>query len=239
MSNHCALLFVTHILNQEIVDRYYRLRREVGDGGQCFFLWNKGDNEKEESMPEYELPGDITPYIFNDASLDKLDYEPIEETIIPGSNHFATLQFFLDYPDFKYYWVIEYDVVYTGHWNDFFAQFNVCDADFLTSGLTRFADAPYWYWWPTLHIDNIVLHSHQLYKSFNPIYRISNRALAFLDTFLKGRKNWGHHEVLMPTVLEYYGFTTHSLGYDELMRYRPFITPEELMLKDKLLHPVK
>lgn len=258
INNINAVFFVTHIINNEVLDRYYELERDVKDIVKLFLLLHR--EEDENNIPESEFPENITPYIFNIDSLDKLDYEPIEDTITPGSNHFATLQFFLDHPDFKYYWVIEYDVIYTGKWTNFFLDFDSIDADFIASHIERFSDRPFWYWWDTLHLDSVTLQKHQLIKSFNPIYRISNNALKFLDTLLKGHKNWGHHEVLIPTALKHWGFSILDFGgngefvlpqfeerfylmpsqyVDGTMRDKPQMNEEELLIKDRLLHPVK
>lgn len=254
-----AFLFVTHKIDKEILDRYYTLQQCVKEIGKSFFLLNK-EVDYSINTQKYVIPSNITPYIFNDNTLDELDYEPIAETIIPGSNHFATLQFFLDNPKFKYYWVIEYDVVYNGNWTDFFQNFMNLEVDFISSHIERFPDKPFWYWWDTLHLNDIVVHNHQLIKSFNPIYRISNNALCFLNNLLKGRKCWGHHEVLIPTVLKYGGFKILDFGgsgefvlpqHEEkfylmpsqytngTMRHMPQIEESEMLIKNKLLHPVK
>lgn len=258
INNINAVLFVTHIINNEVLDRYYELERDVKDIGKLFLLLHR--EEDENNIPESEFPENITPYIFNIDSLDKLDYEPIEETITPGSNHFATLQFFLDHLDFKYYWVIEYDVIYTGKWTNFFLDFDSIDADFIASHIERFPDNPFWYWWDTLYLNNIVLDKHQLIKSFNPIYRISNGALEFLNNLLKGRDNWGHHEVIIPTALNYFNFKILDFGgngefvlpqFEEkfylkpsqytkgTMRDSPKFELTESKLANKLYHPIK
>ena len=257
-----AFLFVTHEINDEIFNRYYKLQQETENIGQSFFLFHKkvDENDSNSDNSESILFSKIKPYIFNENSLDKLDYEPIEETIIPGSNHFAILQFFLDNPGFDNYWVIEYDVIYNGDWAEFFGSFNFLDADFISSHVERFPEKPLWYWWNTLHLDNTKLQKRQLIRSFNPIYRISKGALRFLDNLLKGRRNWGHHEVLIPTALKYWGFKILDFGgsgefvlpqFDEkfylmpstesngTMRDTPPISEMESLMKNKLLHPVK
>ena len=233
-----AFLFVTHRVNEEILERHFELEKETRDIGQAFFLLNK---DEDDNNAKKNLSDKIAPYIFNDNTLNELDYEPIAETIVPGSNHFAILQFYKDNPHFTFYWVIEYDVIYTGKWSTFFENFANIDSDFISSNIGRFADEPYWYWWKSLHLDGVELKSHQLIKSFNPIYRISNKALAFLDDLLKGRKSWGHHEVLIPTALEYAKFKILDFGGKHLgiMRFRPFLKQSELVLPDKLFHPVK
>lgn len=251
-----AFLFVTHKVNSEILKRFLKLQCEITDFGESFFLIDQENNR----VPELDVYDNITPYIFNISSLNELNYEPIRETIIPGSNHFATLQFYLDYPIFKYYWIIEYDVVFTGHWSTFFSAFNNLDADFIASHIERFTDNPNWMWWETLHLDGVLLQDYQYIKSFNPIYRISSGALSYLDNLLKYRKNWGHHEVLVPTALTYSDFKIMDLGAsrdfsisnscnisafvkndldESTIRYRPPIRQEELTLRNRLLHPCK
>lgn len=199
------ILYVTHRIDETIMERYTNIKNSVKNISDVYLLFNKGEEE-------ITLPEGILPYYFDTESLNLLNYEPIEETIIPGSNHFAVLQFFQDYPHYDYYWNIEYDVVYTGNWTDFFFCFNSIDADFITSHIERFPDKPHWYWWNSLHLDNLSLQKHQLIRSFNPVYRISNKALAFLNNLLKGGNNWGHHEVVIPTVLHYFDFKILDFG---------------------------
>lgn len=256
--NHTnAILFVTHIVNDEVLERYAKLEQEVKGFGKSFFLLHQ---EEDDDSFNPDIPEKVFPYIFNIDSFNRLNYNPIEDTIIPGSNHFATLQFYLDHPEFNYYWVIEYDVIYTGRWNEFFMHFESMDADFMASHLERFTDHPHWYWWKSLHLDKIRLHLDQLIRSFNPIYRISNGALSFLDHLLKNRKNAGHHEVMIPTALNYANFKIMDFGgigkfvplhfkdrfysisryvNDWTMRDKPPIGEEELSIQGKLLHPYK
>src|SRR5690606_19415315 len=87
-------------------------------------------------------------------------------------------------------------------------------------------------------------------NSFNPVYRLSNRAAKFLDLSLKGGYS-GHHEVLMPTLLFKNGFTLADLGDVDnhvtpclslctlhTMRWKPvFLRPGSR--KNTLYHPVK
>lgn len=106
----------------------------------------------------------------------------------------------------------------------------------------------------------MTLKEHQLIRSFNPIYRISNKALEFLNKLLKGRKNWGHLEVLIPTALNHWGFSILDFGgtgefvltqFEEkfyfmptslangTMRDKPHISKTELSVENRLYHPFK
>jgi hypothetical protein len=50
-----------------------------------------------------------------------------------------------------------------------------------------------------------------LYNSFNPIYRISNSAMNYIDLCLR-RGYVGHHEVLFATLLTWAGFKLADFG---------------------------
>ncbi|WP_353122432.1 hypothetical protein [Dysgonomonas capnocytophagoides] len=254
IDNKAVFLFVTHKVNQSILERFYTLREQTYHIGESYFLLDTSNGF------DFEIPEDIPLYTYNRSLLNNLGYTAIHDKIIPGSNHFITLQFFLDNPHFNHYWSIEYDVVYTEMWTDFFINFENIEADFISSHVETFLSNPYWYWWPTLHLKNSKIKIKQLLKSFNPIYRISNEALSFLNKFLKDNDHKGHHEVLIPTVLNMYGFKildfgglgeyvlpqfkerfylTSSQYVGGTMRDKPPISEQELSLKNKLLHPVK
>src|SRR5690554_1821364 len=191
-----VILFVTHRIDETIIKRYIDIKNSVNNICDVFLLFN---NEEEDIV----VQEGIDPYYFNVESLNNLGYEPIKETIIPGSNHFALLQFFKDHPTYDHYWNIEYDVYFTGNWNYLFSSFDHIEADFLSSHIERFKDFPNWYWWHSFYLNNIDLPLSQMIKSFNPIYRISKSALMLLDNILKEGKSWGHHEVFIPTVLNH------------------------------------
>ncbi len=257
-NNKSAFLFTTHKIDDTILARFNILKQSIKDLGDLFLLINK------ENEDEIDLPENIIPYIFNTETLKNLGYTPIEKTIIPGSNHFAVLQFYRDYPYYNYYWSIEFDVVFTGNWGLFFSSFAHINADFISSNINRYSDVPSWYWWNTLNLIDLKIPQADYVKSFNPIYRISPKALQLLDSFLiKGNK--GHHEVLIPTILNFYGLKIIDFGgkgefvldgfenkfyitsdipsdYQQrggTMRFRPLFRDNDLKLDNKLYHPLK
>ncbi|MDR6339102.1 hypothetical protein HNQ91_002153 [Filimonas zeae] len=219
-----------------------------------------------QSTPD--IPENIqqeTPFAFSDAILSRLNYTPISPQLLPGSIHFPVLQYYLANPGYQYYWLVEDDVRYGDTWDNFFRFFiqRKQAADFMASHITTYRQEPGWHWWPTLqhtNADNIPLANRL--KSFNPIFRISGRALAFLHQALQA--GWqGHHEVLLPSLLHKAGFEINDFGGNgafvpagcsnrfyaasyhtaagktlSSMRFRPCIETEE-MTKPLLYHPVK
>jgi hypothetical protein len=71
-------------------------------------------------------------------------------TVVPGNCHLALIDFVRHHDDFDHYWVIEYDVRFTGDWAVFFNAFAEDDADLLGCHIRRRHDEPCWNWWPTL-----------------------------------------------------------------------------------------
>jgi hypothetical protein len=171
--------------------------------------------------------------------------------VVPGHGHAPVIAFALAHPQYDTFWVIEYDVRFSGHWGDLFRNTTREPADLLTTHLRRFVEDPEWHWWESLSHPTHWIPENQRVASFNPVYRVSRRALLhLLDAH---RDGWtGHNEVLLPTLLIERGFRvadlsgTGSFGSEvnvayyqpDTMRWRPPMwrgksTPSTLS------HPVK
>lgn len=253
------ILLVSHGLTDSLFDKFYKIQRTFENYADVRLLlhWD------EENGP-LNLPNDIDYVKFTIDDLNTLHYEPIAETIVPGSNHFALLWFYLQHPEYQYYWNIEYDVEFTGDWKVLFDAFRENHADFISTHLKEFREDVYWYWWNSYHGTTMNIPMEERIRSFNPIYRISSGALSFLDNVLK-EENSGHHEVLIPSVLHHSGFKILDFGgkgkfvpsgYEERFYlsnattdirfpYGTMIHKTDMdkmqihLLKDKLVHPIK
>lgn len=205
------------------------------------------------------------PFVFDNSILHTLNYKPIHSKLVPGSNHFPLLKYYLHNDQYDYYWFIEDDVRYNACWSHYFTFFteNNVHSDFIACNIKEYESEPNWYWWNTLSHPSYVIENQSKIRSFNPIFRISNGALKFIhESLLNG---WsGHHEVLIPTLLKENGFIVNDFGGDGhyvlpgclnrfykpgspdifgglingSMRFRPFIRKEE-MNQNLLYHPVK
>jgi len=251
-----VFLFLSHSAASRFIREYGNIRRATAGIGNSFFLYHQKCNEVPPGLPGHEL------YLFSIESLSKLNYLTIEQSLVPGKVYAPVLQFFRDNPSFDYYWAIENDVRFSGDWHFFFDFFKDAKQDFLTCHIRAHADEPDWPLWHLYHPHRSIPPSERL-RSFNPIYRVSNRALSFLDHSLSD--GWcGHFEVLWPTLLHHNTFTIMDIGgkgrftpsgmkdnlYTESepnsagllnsgsMRFRPSfwrVGPE----KNKLYHPIK
>jgi hypothetical protein len=194
----------------------------------------------------------VPQYVVTHKSLAGLPYKSLYEEIVPGSAHFPLMLFFVDHPNYNYYWIIEGDVRFSGNWRTFFDAFSTFDDDFLASHVGNYYTDPSWYWWSHLWHPGRRIPLGCRIRSFNPIYRISRRALQYLHK--SQCQGWcGHFEVLIPTLLDRGGFKLGDFGgtgpfvaaggenrfYTEhTLRHRP-IFPVIGERKNTLYHPVK
>lgn len=130
---------------------------------------------------------------------------------IPGSTDLPLLLFRQAHPDYRYYWVIEYDVRYSGSWGKFLSAFDTNTADLLGTTLTRHADIPRWYHWDSLDVRILGIEREAYVRGFFPVYRTSNAALALLDTHYRTDIT-GHYECLVPTLIHWAGLRIEDLG---------------------------
>lgn len=242
-----AFLLVTNQITKKIVEKYYLLKTAAADLGDVYILYHVS-NGTEYKLKSYTEQLNIE--VFTDDILHNIGYTPIENTLVPGSNHFPVLQFYLDHTQYSYYWSIEDDVVFNGDWKKFFNKVSIQEFDFITSHVRRYSDLPDWWWWDSLKQPQEDFDKAELINSFNPIYRISNKALNYIHNCLINGYS-GHHEALIVTLLNRSGFKiadfsdtkneiTPTLSYCSLktMRWKPvflFIG----FKKNQLYHPVK
>lgn len=249
-----VILFATHIINDYVIGQIKKLRDETKEIADMYVLL------QEDYLDPASVPSDVPVYPFSVDSLNSLEYEPWANTIVPGSNHFQVLQFYKEHHVYEYYWNIEYDVTFTGNWRTFFNFFNDKKEDFITSHIASVAERPDWPRWHDMILVEDDIPFDGYLKSFNPIYRLSNPALRYLDSFLK-KGNRGHHELLIPTVLNHKGFSLRDLGgngrfiydkeelfytnegvdrfYTSSMRFAPAYRQDEVLLPNMLYHPIK
>jgi hypothetical protein len=204
-----ALLWLTHAWAPELEAEFERLCEIQGPGSPEVWL-----------LLDSRTPGAgflakrcQRAHLFDEEKLFQLSYPKLEGRGLIHHPHLPVLDFFLSHREYGRYWVIEYDVRYTGQWDSLLGSFEHFDHDLLTSHIRRFAQEPGWYWWDSLHHPTKAIARDQYVRSFNVIYRISNRALEFLHQAQSD--GWrGYPEVSFPTLLVDGGFTLLDFGGD-------------------------
>ena len=88
------------------------------------------------------------------------------------------LRFFVDYPNYEHYWIIEYDVRFTGHWSTVLTDLKSSCSDLLCASLLARARMPDLLaalvgrgdGWRPVNPENFI-------KGFMPFCRVSNAAM--------------------------------------------------------------
>lgn len=199
-----VFLFLAHYGSKSIIKEYEKIIDASRDLGNTVWLYHNHSEEIPLWIKKYSY------YSFSDTSIKSLDYPMIGNSLIPGHAHFPVFQFFLENEDYDYYWLIEYDVRFSGDWHLFFNSFHNNDNDLLASHIRRYAEEPDWNWWKLTHPDKSIAIENRL-RSFAPVYRISKSALSFINNAMKS--GWcGHCETLIPTLLHHNGFKLLDFG---------------------------
>ena len=233
MTTHTAILYVTHLFNEEIKSQINKLHIEAKEFASVYVVY-------QADKVEFQLPEDVKRHAFTIESLNKLGYTPWGCTIMDGNFHFVLLDFFRKHPNFDYYWLIEYDVRFNGSWRTFFSFFQDKEEDFLAAHVETKEDNPNWIRWHEIVLNNIPKNRFTLLKSFNPICRFSNRAFALLHSrCLLGDR--GHNELLMPTLFNYFKLKIADFGGNGRYIYKDhpdlfYMYDEEDKAEDKCTH---
>jgi len=200
-----CIVYLTHKNVKSCLNEYKKLQKAANSINAELKLLI---HEKAEALQEDIVKKN--PFIYDDSILPSLSYK---STQLKGGNHFPLLMFYLQNNNHDYYWYIEDDVYYNAPWEHFFNFFtdNNISSDFITCNIKDYESEPDWQGWDTLSHPEYVVRNQSKIRSFNPIFRISNRALNFFHQALSN--GWsGHDEVLLPTLLKENGFLINDFG---------------------------
>jgi hypothetical protein len=207
-----AVLWFTHLWSPELEAEFKRVRgleasgASDGDTRDVWMLLDARTQGSADLVARYPRT-----YRFDQERMLQLPYLRLTGRRPINHHHFPVLAFFLAHPDYDRYWVVEYDVRFTGSWAAFMNAFRGLDHDFVASHVRRYHEEPKWPWWPSLSHPSKRVPREQSVRSFNVVYRISNRALRYLhDALVDGWR--GYPEVLFPTLLLDRGYTLLDIG---------------------------
>lgn len=251
-----AFVFCSPSPSKAVLRQYRKISSSAKGLGDAWLLLQMEDSHCPRGLDTSKL------HVVSNAEIRAMGYPMQGPTVIPGHVHFPILHFFQKHPDYPYYWLIEYDVRFTGNWRVLFSAFERIEADFIAAHIYTHADEPRWNRWELLHPRQEIEIEKRL-RCFHPICRFSKPALEYICT--AHEDGWhGHSEVLLPSLLDKNGFSIVDFGgsgnfvppgmksrfyIDSLpdekglldtgtLRYRPaFVWPG--LRRNRLYHPVK
>ena len=198
-----AVLFFSHVFDRISLSRLEQLRKETEDIASFFVLTDNAAAPLDKCNANF--------HVFNFQELLEEYPAALGNAVIPGNTHLAIIDFFNAHPNFEHYWIVEYDVHFSGNWRDFFSAFKDSQADLICSHLRRYRDEPRWNWWSSFSLPRGGVDKEQFLRSFLPIQRLSKRAIRLLEN--RVREGWrGHLEGLVPTILSLEGYRLEDFG---------------------------
>lgn len=213
-----AIVILSHFDDRSLMRHCADMLRDCGAAYDVFLL----SDRTQPSLTLASRPRGLREIRFTIDDLIGLGYPNRQQLSIGrsgrrnlklGNADLPLLLFYLRHPGYRYYWVVEYDVRFTGSWQRFFAAFENCDADLLGTSLRRFEEIPDWNHWGGLCLPILASESCERLCGFFPVYRVSNRALATLhDACLRGCG--GHMEAMIPTLFHNLGLRVEDIGGD-------------------------
>jgi hypothetical protein len=174
-----AILYRTHFWDATVEAEVLKLSRALADRYDIWVVGYVGPGM------DFEVPEPIRKLIRTPRDLrvlglsDRCGCRPAQIALRNLDN--VLLYFFRLVPDYEHYWMIEYDVRYTGDWSALFDELDDPDVDLLGTRVFSRRDFPAWPHWDTLCTGSQQLSLAAQVKSFTPIMRVTRRAFEAID----------------------------------------------------------
>ncbi len=188
-----AILYRTHFWSAELAAECQRLRGQLPANYDIFVIGYIA------GAAMFSTGNTVACFCYTAADLQTLGYQQIPAQPARYQD-LPPLRFFHDHPQYDYYWMIEYDVRFTGNWRRLFKKLSAPAADLLGTNIQTRAENPDWFHWPSLSTAAADPDSLRYVKVFTPLMRISNAAMMAIDAAYK--MGWrGHYEALWATAI--------------------------------------
>ena len=206
-----AILYLSHYSSPAVLREVSRLRTEMDRRYDIYvvgYCRSRGALAGIDSVPTLEYSAEdlmSLPYPVKSARFDPGNFF--------GNADLLPMKFFRERPDYDYYWIVEYDVRFSGAWSALFDDLSSSRADLLCTTMQTWAEHPNWAHWDTLVSAGEEVPRERRVKGFLPFCRVSRALLAECDA--RYREGWGgHHEVAWPTIASLAGLSLEDIGGD-------------------------
>jgi hypothetical protein len=192
-----AVLFRAHAFSS---GTHRCLGRLVSELGPEFDVWVVGFCRDPEALARF---CHARTCVYDQATLSRLPYPAklahVRWDRIVGHNDLPVLYFFRSHPEYARYWIVEYDVRYTGNWGDLLADCGRSDAGLLGTTLQRREENPDWANWRSVATGNEEVPSAHWIKGFLPFSAVTPTVLSSIDQ--RYSRGWtGHCEATWPMI---------------------------------------
>lgn len=210
----CAV-FVTHKWSPRIAAHYARLKREAGTQLDVFLAYQP---QGAEVLPA-DLDADLVVHIPASAEHFPLRYQEYESRGHETPWGYVDLVWMTAFLDprltgYDRFWLVEYDVDFSGDWGRFFSAARHYAGDLLTARLRPLSVNPRFYYAnryrqpETAPLDPLI--------AFMPISRLSRRLVEHYRDTLRLPGWAGHFEMVLPSIAAAGGLGVAEIGGDDL-----------------------
>lgn len=215
-----AVLFTTHVINKTVREHFAKLRDELAEHFDLFLFY---DDTRISKRKAQRLAGPAVLPHDGEAWRHYKHPSRLFPTKIPGNADALIFHAIDRLPDYDFIWYIEYDVAFSGDWQDFFNAFESSDADLLATTLRTKTEIPNWPLWRSLQTPaQLTLSDDQCLRLFLVVARLSRRLKEKLVPVYQ--QGWtGHFEALLGTVTLQNDLKVEDIGGDSR-----FTRPENL-----------
>mgnify|MGYP007101839765 CR=1 FL=1 len=263
-TNKTLIFFSTHIINELIISEYKKLLN-AGNYDVIFAI----DNSEQKFSADLDNPvqkleffgNEYKCFLFNENIHKSLNLPYFTEKKINGSFK-SNMWYNGDYrfyyvrkyfPDFDYYWQVEYDIYCHGDsYKYFLDKYKDNPSDLIIQNKDRreIPETENWYW---VDKTDWIYKNAKLYRSFYPLCRLSSRAVDFLykrrlehseiysQLEDKNSNRWIMCELFTATELLNNGYSCEY--FDEYFYYKPEFDLNTIKIylepDNRLYHPVK
>lgn len=211
-----AVLLLNHVVDEDLRRLHEELTEALEPDRHVWLL----SDRTQRSLPFIRLSESRRELVFRTPDLESLGYPGKSSLTLRragsrnmqlGNTDLPVLLFARAHPEYDRFWVIEYDVRFTGSWRMLLDTFDDNSADLLATSVCDHAVNPGWSHWPSLQFPQQPVAEDERLRAFLPIYRISAPALALVDEAYRSGVR-GHYEVTMPTILHLAGRVVQDIS---------------------------
>jgi hypothetical protein len=211
-----AILYLSHDVNNAVWRTYERLKKECSIFADTYFILNLSS---DSIPPDAEGTVPITPTQRAELGHPSragavgwwMDTSLSHKLVVQSGIDQAILTFRKIKPGYDYYWLVEFDVEFSGCWTTVFNAFSDNTSDLLCTNMHRYETNPTWGWWKCLVWPNEP--KPEVIRGFLPFARLSAKAM---DTIIAAGQSGidGFYEIMWPTVLRRHGLVIEDIGGD-------------------------
>ena len=218
-----AVLYLCNHLTEELIGRYLQIKKDIESNNSNYKVYLTYDTSNDNStalvkrlydayeentlddIKKSDFYEKLNIYEFNVEELRHMygmcfysTNDPFEYGLF--NTNLVVQKFMKDHNyEFDYCWLIEYDVILNNKpWNDLIWDFDTnSNSDFISSHVRKLSVE----WFNTLIRRTAYKGSNYKLQSFNPIYRLSSKAVKVLNDWYMNPSNNGFYEITIVNII--------------------------------------